>query len=407
MDRRSFLLGIAALSTTLSGCNTTNQAAFRVRLLKNSIPVQLPSQFRKQLTEFKDTQLDFKPENQLQTLFTNLQAWKQQASNIAPANKVVPDRSFKLLFSSSPEVVPDLITMGDYWLSVAVRQKLIQPLDPKTWQLWNQLPDRWKQIVTRDAQGNLLKTRDRNNAPIVPSQVWGAPYRWGATVIVYRTDIFRDRNLKPPQDWADLWREELRGRIALLDQPRETIGLTLKKLGQSYNTADLSKVPDLEAQFTALNRQTRFYSSDAVLQSLLVDDVWVAVAWSTDVLQAMKRNPSIAAVFPNSGTALFSDLWVRPAAVLSNQNQAVQSLIAQWISFCWQPTIAPQLSLLSQAASPILSTLDPATFTDELRQNSILVPQAELLDRSEFLEPISDSTIEQYRALWAKIRGSV
>ncbi|MER3434435.1 MAG: polyamine ABC transporter substrate-binding protein [Leptolyngbya sp. ERB_1_1] len=397
---------MAALSTALSGCNTSNQSAFRVRLLKNSIPVQLPSQFRKQLKEFKDTQLDFKPENQLQALFANLQAWKQQASNIVPANKVTPDRSFNLPFLSNQEAIPDLITMGDYWLSVAIRQKLIQPLDPKTWQLWNQLPDRWKQIVARDAQGNLLKTRDGNNTPIVPSQVWGAPYRWGATVIVYRTDIFRDRNLKLPQDWADLWREELRGRIALLDQPRETIGLTLKKLGQSYNTVDLSKVPALEAQLTDLNRQTRFYSSDSVLQSLLVDDVWMAVAWSTDVLQAMKRNPSIAAVFPNSGTALFTDLWVRPAAVLSNQDQAVQSLMAQWINFCWQPAIAPQLSLLSQAASPILSTLDPATFTDELRQNSILVPKAELLDRSEFLEPISDSTIEQYRTLWAKIRGS-
>ncbi|MBW4524542.1 MAG: extracellular solute-binding protein [Phormidium tanganyikae FI6-MK23] len=383
MDRRSFLLGIAALSTTLTGCNSPNQSAFRVRLLKNSIPVQLPNQFRNQLTEFKETPINFKPESQLQTLFTSLQTWKQQAG------KVAPDRSFNLPFvSNSEDPVPDLITMGDYWLSVAIRQKLIQPLDPKTWQLWNQLPDRWKQVVTRE------------------NQVWGAPYRWGATVIVYRTDIFRDRNLKPPQDWADLWREDLRERIALLDQPRETIGLTLKKLGQSYNTADLSKISNLEAELSALNRQTRFYSTDSGLQSLLVDDVWMAVAWSTDVLQAMKRNSTIAAVFPNSGSALFTDLWVRPATV-SNQDKAIQSLLAQWISFCWQPSIAPQLSLLSQAASPILSTLDPATLPESLRQNSLLVPSSQLLDRSEFLEPISDATIEQYRTLWAKIRASV
>jgi putative spermidine/putrescine transport system substrate-binding protein len=402
MDRRSFLLGIAALSTTLSGCNNPNQSAFRVRLLKNSIPVQLPNEFRKQLTEFKETAIDFKPEDQLQTLFTGLQAWKQQAG-------IVPDRNLILPFLGEQQgAVPDLVTMGDYWLSVAIRQKLIQPFDPNAWQLWNQLPDRWKQIVTRDNQGNLLRASDRNNTPIVPTQVWGAPYRWGATAIVYRTDIFRDRHLAPPKDWADLWREDLRGRIALLDQPREIIGLTLKKLGQSYNTADLSKVPNLEAELTGLNRQTRFYSSDSVLQSLLVDDVWMAVAWSTDVLQAMKRNPSIAAVFPNSGTALFTDLWVRPAgAVLSNSNKAVQSLLRQWINFCWQPSIAPQLSLLSQAASPILSTLNPATFPEQLRQNALLVPPAELLDRSEFLEPISDATIEQYRSLWAKIRQSV
>ncbi len=394
MDRRSFLLGITALGATLSGCSPSEQSAFRVRLLKNSIPVQLPDEFRRQLKDFQNVSLDFKPENQLQTLFTSLQTWKQ-GGKIAPNPYRLP---FNVPFLPQQDVVPDLITLGDYWLPIAIRQSLIQPLDPQPWQLWNQLPDRWKQLVTRDNQGNL--SRDRTT----PSQIWGAPYRWGATVIAYRTDIFRDRHLIPPQDWSDLWREDLRGRIALLDQPRETIGLTLKKLGQSYNTADLTKVPSLEAELAGLNRQTRFYSSDASLQSLLIDDVWVAVAWSTDVFQAMKRNPTIAAVFPNSGTALFTDLWVRPAAV---QSKTPIALLNQWINFCWQPAIAPQLSLISQAASPILSTLNPNTFPEQLQQNSLLVPKPELLDRSEFLEPFSDSTIEQYRTLWARIRAAI
>jgi putative spermidine/putrescine transport system substrate-binding protein len=135
-----------------------------------------------------------------------------------------------------------------------------------------------------------------------------------------------------------------------------------------------------------------------------VDDVWVAVVWSTDVFQAMKRNPTIEAVFPNSGTALFTDLWVRPALV---QSKTPIALLNQWIDFCWQPAIAPQLSLISQAASPILSTLDPKTFPEELKQNLLLVPKPELLDRSEFLQPFSDATIEQYRSLWAKIRQPI
>ncbi|MCU0550440.1 MAG: extracellular solute-binding protein [Leptolyngbya sp. Prado105] len=372
MDRRSFILGMAALGTTLGGCNP-DPSAFRVRLLKNSIPNQLPNQFKKQLKQ--DIKLDFKPVDQLQDLFNALQAWKQKP-NTAQNSPGLP------FISQSPELVPDLITMGDYWLSTAIRQQLIQPLDPKSWQLWTQLPDRWRNLVTRN------------------NQVWGAPYRWGATVIAYRADIFRDRNLQPPQDWSDLWREDLRGRIALLDQPRETIGLTLKKLGQSYNTADLSKVPTLEAELQSLNRQAKVYSSTTALQSLVIDDVWVAVTWSTDFFQAAKRNPAIAAIFPNSGSALFADLWVRPASVQSN------SPIADWINFCWTPDVAPQLSLISQAASPILSTLDANTFPDQLRQNPLLVPKPELLDRSEFLEPISDTTIEQYRSLWAKIRRS-
>jgi putative spermidine/putrescine transport system substrate-binding protein len=119
----------------------------------------------------------------------------------------------------------------------------------------------------------------------------------------------------------------------------------------------------------------------------------------------MRRNSNVEAVFPTSGTALWADLWVRPATVTAQPSTAQSSALAQWINFCWQPQIAPQLSLLSQAASPILTALNPDSLPEELRRNSLLLPKAEtLLNRSEFLEPISDATVEQYRSLWAKIR---
>lgn len=393
MDRRRFLVGMAALGTTLVGCSNPNQPTLRVRSLKNSVPAQLPGEFRRQLAQFKDANLEFKPENQLRDIFEQLQSWKQQTNVVAPPRSpMIP-----FLYQSS-EPVPDLVMLGDYWLSTAIRQQLIQPLDPSQWQQWQQVPEKWKAIVNRDGQGTLLRSRDQNSK----SQIWGAPYRWGGTVIAYRTDIFRDRNLQPPKDWSDLWREELRGRISLLDQPRETIGLTLKKLGQSYNTPDLTKVTNLEAELRALHQQAKLYSSTNYLQPLILDDTWVAVGWSTDVLDTTRRNPSIAVVFPTSGTALWTDVWVRPAG--GGTAQGAQALLSQWINFCWQPAIAPQLSLLSEAASPILPTLNASTFPKELQDNQILTPASELLDRSEFLEPIPEATVEQYRQLWEKIR---
>lgn len=396
MDRRSFLVGLAALGTTVAGCSNPNQPTLRIRSLKNSVPAQLPGQFRKQVTQFKDANLEFKPEEQLRDIFAELQAWKQRAGEVAPQRSPIP-----IPFLNRSEPVPDLVMLGDYWLSTAIRQRLIQPLDPSQWQQWQQVPEKWQAIVNRDDQGLLLQKQDRN----AKSQIWGAPYRWGGTVIAYRKDIFRDRNLQPPQDWSDLWREDLRGRISLLDQPRETIGLTLKKLGQSYNTADLSKVAKLESELQALNRQAKFYSSTNYLQPLILDDTWVAVGWSHDVLSVMRRNPAIAAVFPTSGTALWTDVWVRPAS--GETSQAAQALLSQWINFCWQPAIAPQLSLISQAASPILTQLDAATFPKPLQDNDLLTPAPELLDRSEFLEPLPEATVAQYRQVWEKVRQAV
>lgn len=41
------------------------------------------------------------------------------------------------------------------------------------------------------------------------------------------------------QDWADLWRPDLAGKIAMVDSPREVIGAVLKYLGASYNTSNI------------------------------------------------------------------------------------------------------------------------------------------------------------------------
>lgn len=41
------------------------------------------------------------------------------------------------------------------------------------------------------------------------------------------------------QDWSDLWRPELAGKISMVDSPREIIGAVLKYMGASYNTNNI------------------------------------------------------------------------------------------------------------------------------------------------------------------------
>lgn len=41
------------------------------------------------------------------------------------------------------------------------------------------------------------------------------------------------------QDWADLWRPELAGKISMVNSPREVVGAVLKYMGASYNTTNV------------------------------------------------------------------------------------------------------------------------------------------------------------------------
>ena len=216
MKRRSFLVGgsTLALGQLVSGCNRQQQASLNVQLLKGSIPPQMLNEFRKALKP--PVQLNFDPEEQLNNLFKRLKTWQQQAENKDSQQRW----SIPFIGKKTPPIA-DLVTLGDYWLASAIEQGLIQPIQVEDLEGWKKLPPRWQEIVTRDRQGQLVQK---------DGQVWGAPYRWGTTVIAYRQDKFKELGWTP-KDWSDLWRPELQGRISLLDQPREVIGLTLKKLG--------------------------------------------------------------------------------------------------------------------------------------------------------------------------------
>jgi len=392
MKRRSFLMGASALALgqLASGCGNRQSTALNVGLLQNSIPVQLLAEFRRTLES--PVRLKFDPQAQLKDIYQNLRVWKRQSDN--------PESSpgFSLpLINRKPPAIANLVTLGDYWLESAIGEQLIQPLELVELSGWEQLPPRWQAIVRRNRQGQLDES----------GLIWGAPYRWGTVVIAYRRDKFEELGWTPT-DWSDLWNPELRDRISLLDSPREVIGLTLKKLGSSYNTKDLSQVPNLKTELLDLHKQVKLYSSNHYLEPLVLGDTWLAVGWSTDILSLRGRDRQIQAVVPRSGTSLWADLWVQPAvqktAAESPDSETFTSLTQQWIDFCWRQQSAIDISLLSHAASPILVTLNPATLPDSLRKSSVLLPEPSILEASEFLYPLPQEAIEQYLELWQEIR---
>ncbi|NEQ22409.1 MAG: extracellular solute-binding protein [Microcoleus sp. SIO2G3] len=364
MNRRSLLVGMGSCSiaTLLAGCNRPADSTLRVQLLKNSLPPQLLGEFQ----ERNDTKIAVNAKPQLAEIYKLLQTWQKPPSNALLQRRSRP---------------ADLVTLGDSWLDAAISEKLIQPLEIGNSAAWQKLPQRWRDLGQRDGK------------------IWAAPYRWGTLMIVYRRDAF-DKLGWQLQDWADLWRSPLQGKLGLLDSARVAIGVALKKQGQSFNPERLNSVSDLTAEVQALHRQARFYSSEAYLQPLLLGQIWAAIGWSFEILPVLERNQKIGAVIPATGTLPNADLWVRP-----NIDRPANPLSSQLIDFCWQPEIATQISLLSSAVSPTVDG-DRASLPDALRTDALRLPSPELLDRSEFLQPLPKATIEQFTQVWRTVRSA-
>ncbi|MGK7880145.1 MAG: extracellular solute-binding protein, partial [Crocosphaera sp.] len=289
-----------------------------------------------------------------------------------------------------PPSLSDFVTLGDVWLGEAIAKELIDPLDNSEIENWQTLPSRWQKLVKRDKQGKLEEN----------GKIWGAPYRWGTTLIAYRSDKLDWE----PQDWSDLWDQRLSDRISMVNQPREVIGLTLKQLGESYNTKNLEQIPELKTELLKLNQQVKYYSDQHYLQPLVVGDVWVSVGWSNEILPLMAKNRNIKAVVPASGTSIWSDIWVKPKA---KEGQTELSQTAkQWLNFCWQPQAANLISLFADAASPVINTIEKTELSPDVINNPLLFIESAIFDKCEFLEPLSKIAEEQYIKLWKEMRNS-
>lgn len=382
MNRRSFLLSLGGmtLSQLLVGCAGNNQTKLNVQLLKGSIPNQVVNQFSRSLRE--QVELKFTPIEGIEESYKRLLSWQQnpKATDEPVWTRFIPLRN------SQTVAVADLITLGDYWLTTAIQRQMVKPLEVAQLKQWSNLDSRWQNLVKRNEQG----------IPDPQGKIWAAPYRWGTTVIIYNRNKFRDLGWTP-QDWSDLWRSELRSRISLLDQPREVIGLVLKKLGRSYNTENLATVPELEKELQALNQQVKLYSSNTYLETLLIGDTWLAVGWSSDVVSVLARYPQLSVIIPRSGTAIWADLWVSP------KETAKDALSSQWIDFCLQPNTARQISLLTKANSPINTNIAASDIQESF--TSFLLNSQEVFAKGEFLLPLPPEATKQYESFFAKMKA--
>lgn len=362
MRRRTFLTGAALLPLLATGCQP-RPAELRVHLLEGSIPLRLIKGFR-QLQS--DRRISFEPEPTLSSLYEYLLSWQQEP----------PDRG-----------VPDWVTLGDYWLSGAIQQGLVQPIAARDWQSWQGLDATWQQLVTRNQAGQ----------PASNGEIWGLPYRWGSLMMIYQPEYWRGLDWRP-RTWADLLRaveSPLPGRIALPNQPRIVTAIALKILGASANTADLAAVVDLEETLVSLHQQVRFYSSEHYLEPLLLEDIALAVGWSTDILPILQEYRQFEAVVPEEGTLLSADIWVRPAAA-----PAVSPLDQAWIDFCLDPAVATELTIFSQGSSP---RLWGQPVPRDLAGRSLLTLTPDLQQRSEFLLPLAAQSEAQIQQLWQAV----
>lgn len=269
----------------------------------------------------------------------------------------------------------DLLTPSSYMVKLLQDQGMLQDLDPAL------LPH----IANVDP--------DYLRIAMDPEMKHSVPY------MLTNTGLGWLRNRVPDFEpsWGVFDREDLRGRMTMLNDMRETLGAALKFLGYSLNATSEVELAAARDVVIRWKKNLAKFENEQYKTGLASGEFTVVHGYNGDILQVMEANEAIAFAIPKEGTSISCDDLVIPKT-------AKEVLLAHaFINFLHDPEVAAEntefLGYLcpNAAAYPLMS--------EEIRQNPSIFLEPEIRARSEIIGDVGGA-LAIYTRMWDQVKAA-
>ena len=224
---------------------------------------------------------------------------------------------------------------------------------------------------------------------------YAVPYLWGTLGIAYRKDLVKEE----VTSWKQLLQpaETLRGKILMINDSRDTIGMTLKFLGYSVNTTVKEELAEAERVLLAQKPFVKEYGYLTLTEEsgLLTGAYWMAMVYNGDALSLQDFNPNIAFCMPSEGT----NIWMDYLMVMETSKK--KELAMAFINFLNEPENAARLAEFVNYATPNESARK--FLPKDHLQNPVIYSSKEVLDRSEFYHQLPPRIQKKYNSIFSKL----
>jgi len=233
-----------------------------------------------------------------------------------------------------------------------------------------------------------------------PTGEYSLPWQAGMTGIAYNIDV-TGRELKSTEDLFD---PAFKGKIGMLTEMRDTIGLIMMSLGMDPST--VTSFDDAASAFDKLEKaksdgQIRAFTGNDYTDDLVSGNFAACVGWSGDVLQLQKDSPQVRFVIPEEGGTRWADVMVIPKGA-KNTDAA-----AQWMNFVYDPIQAAQLSAYVQYLSPVNGVQEELAKVDpDLASNPLMFPDEATSSRLRSWATLSEEVEAKFDAAFSSITGA-
>ena len=211
----------------------------------------------------------------------------------------------------------DLIVLTSWNAAAYIADNLVEPFDATTF------PNK-KNVISRLA-----------NPSWDPGRTKSIPWSVGQTGLAYWPDKVGGKIT----DVNAIFDPKFKGKVTILDEMRDTVGLTMLGMGNNPSTGT---VPQMLAAVDKIAKardagQFKKVTGNSYTEDLALGDTWIAVAWSGDVAQLQADNPGLEWVIPRQGGMLWVDNAMIPVGAKNPEGAN------RLLNYVYDPAIAGPL----------------------------------------------------------------
>jgi spermidine/putrescine transport system substrate-binding protein len=281
------------------------------------------------------------------------------------------------------DIGKDVIVLTDWMAGRLVRQGLVQKFDPAS------IPNK-KNILPALA-----------NVSFDPGRQYSLTWQSGFAGLAYN----KKKVKQPVRTVEDLWRPDLKGRVEVLSEWRDTLGLIMRSQGTNIDKAFTQEQFDkaLEVLQTQLgNGQIRQVKGNSYKEDLVSGDALAVIGWSGDIYQLNNESgDQWEFVLPESGGTLWSDNLMIPIGSPHKKN--AETLI----DYYYDPKVAAEVAAYVTYVCPVQGAQEEMQKIDkDLAASPLIFPSEADLAKVQVFTTLAPADETRYTSAFQRVLGS-
>lgn len=252
--------------------------------------------------------------------------------------------------------------------------------------------------ITKLVNQNLLQKLDHSkikglenispfllNSPVDKGNQYTVPYFWGTVGIMVNTKYIDPESI---QTWNDLWKEDFKNKVLVLDGNREALGMALQSLGYSLNSKNEDELKAAEQKLKELKPNVRAVLNEEIKTMMKLEEAPIGMGYSGDAAAVAEENPSVQYILPKDGSAVWTDNFA-----IAHTAVNIEGAYA-FINFMLRPENAARNAEYVGYSTPnekAKELMDPEVTSDET-----YYPSEEIINSLEHYEYLGNDWIQKY-----------